>query len=45
VVALRDEAFEIRLRVSKRVRLRHADDIEALRARLGGERRLDRAEV
>jgi hypothetical protein len=44
-MALRDEAFEIRLRRSDRVRLRHADDVETLRARFTRERRLDRAEV
>jgi hypothetical protein len=42
MLAFRDEAFEVGLRVAERVRPRHADDVETLRARLARERRLDR---
>jgi hypothetical protein len=42
MLAFGNESLEIGLRRPDRVRLRHADDIEASRARLRGERRLDR---
>jgi hypothetical protein len=42
MLALRDEALEVGLRGSDCVRPRHADRVEALRARLIAKRRLDR---
>jgi hypothetical protein len=41
-MALRDEALEIWLRCPDRIRSRHADDVEPLRARLIAKRRPDR---
>jgi hypothetical protein len=41
VLARRDEALEMRLGVPDRVGPRDADDVEALFARLGAQRRLD----
>jgi hypothetical protein len=41
MLAFGDESLEVRLRLRDRVRPRHADDVETLRARLIGERALD----
>jgi len=45
MLAFGNEALEVGLRRPDRVRPRHADRIETLRARLFGERRLDRRKV
>jgi len=45
MLTFRDEALEVRLGRGDRVRPRHADDIEALRARLIAKRRLERGGV
>jgi hypothetical protein len=43
MLVLGNEALEVRFRVSESVRPRHANRVKALRTRLLGERRLDRA--
>jgi hypothetical protein len=40
-----DEALEVRLRLTQRIRPRHADDIEAVRARLARERIFERGRL
>jgi hypothetical protein len=41
MLAFGNEALEVWLRVRDRVWARHADDVEALRARLAGQRAFD----
>jgi len=45
VLAFGDEALEVRLRVSNRIRPRYANGVKTLRARLFGERCLNRGRV
>jgi len=45
MLAFRNEALEVSLRFADPVGPRYADRVEALRARLCGERRLDRRRI
>jgi hypothetical protein len=45
MLAFSDEALEVSFRFPDRIRPRHTDDVEAMLARLVGERTFDRARI